>query len=84
LAGDEDIEADEEGEEDQYDDEEPDVGVGEASPDVEDVTPPNYDPETQRLIQQANAIADQWNKYEKNYKLTGKQEPENELENSTD
>ncbi|KMY90720.1 glucosidase 2 subunit beta [Drosophila simulans] len=54
LAGDDDIEADEEGEEDQYDDEEPDVGVGEASPDVEDATPPNYDPETQRLIQQAN------------------------------
>ncbi|XP_017063923.1 glucosidase 2 subunit beta [Drosophila eugracilis] len=54
LAGEEDIEADEEGEEDQYDDEEPDVGVGEASPDVEDVPPPNYDPETQRLIQQAN------------------------------
>ncbi|XP_017116986.1 glucosidase 2 subunit beta [Drosophila elegans] len=54
LAGEEEIEADEEGEEDQYDDEEPDVGVGEASPDVEEVKPPNYDPETERLIQQAN------------------------------
>ncbi|XP_016987297.2 glucosidase 2 subunit beta [Drosophila rhopaloa] len=54
LAGEEEIEADEEGEEDQYEDEEPDVGVGEASPDVEEVTPPNYDPETARLIQQAN------------------------------
>ncbi|KAH8324290.1 hypothetical protein KR074_003763 [Drosophila pseudoananassae] len=54
LAGDEDVEADEEGDEDQYDDEEPDVGVGEATPDVEEAKPPAYDPETQRLIQQAN------------------------------
>jgi len=34
--------------------------------------------------QQRKSIVDQWNKYEKNYKLTGKQESENELENSTD
>ncbi|XP_030382869.1 glucosidase 2 subunit beta [Scaptodrosophila lebanonensis] len=44
---------DEEIEDDHYDDEEPDVGVGEATP--ETTTPPNYDPETQRLIEQANA-----------------------------
>ncbi|XP_017037419.1 glucosidase 2 subunit beta [Drosophila kikkawai] len=55
LAGGEDIDADEEGEEDQYEDEEePDVGVGEASADIEDAAPPAYDPETQRLVQQAN------------------------------
>ncbi|EDW78114.1 uncharacterized protein Dwil_GK24827 [Drosophila willistoni] len=47
-------EADEEGDEDQYDDEEPDVGVGEAQPDAENASPPVYDPETQRLIEQAN------------------------------
>jgi len=35
-------------------------------------------------VQQRKSIVDQWNKYEKNYKLTGKQESENELENSTD
>ncbi|KAH8412787.1 hypothetical protein KR009_005723 [Drosophila setifemur] len=56
LAGGQDVEAeaDEEGDEDQYDDEEPDVGVGEASADVEDVPAPAYDPETQRLVEQAN------------------------------
>jgi len=34
-------------------------------------------------VQQRKSIVDQWNKYE-NDKLTGKQETENELENSTD
>ncbi|EDW04119.1 GH10155 [Drosophila grimshawi] len=53
-----------EDEEEHYDDEEdeeeePDVGVGEALPEFEattetTTTTPNYDPETQRLIEQAN------------------------------
>ncbi|XP_030556959.1 glucosidase 2 subunit beta [Drosophila novamexicana] len=48
-------EEDGEDDEDQYDDEEPDVGVGEATPEVETTTAaPAYDPETQRLIEQAN------------------------------
>ncbi|XP_017857976.1 PREDICTED: glucosidase 2 subunit beta [Drosophila arizonae] len=51
-----DVPDEEDGEdEEQYDDEEPDVGVGEATPDVETTTAaPIYDPETQRLIEQAN------------------------------
>ncbi|XP_034098397.1 glucosidase 2 subunit beta [Drosophila albomicans] len=49
-------EEDNEDEEDQYEeDDEPDVGVGEATADSETSTAaPNYDPETQRLIEQAN------------------------------
>ncbi|ALC38665.1 CG6453 [Drosophila busckii] len=42
-------------EEDQYDDEEADVGIGEATPEIETTTTaPNYDPETQRLVEAAN------------------------------
>ncbi|KAL7739748.1 hypothetical protein ACLKA6_014989 [Drosophila palustris] len=62
--GDED--EDTEDEEDQYDDEEPDVGVGEATPDVETTTSaPNYDPETQRLIEQANEARNAFDEVER-------------------
>lgn len=62
--GDED--EDTEDEEDQYEDEEPDVGVGEATADVETTTSaPNYDPETQRLIEQANEARNAFDEVER-------------------
>ncbi|XP_001357066.3 glucosidase 2 subunit beta [Drosophila pseudoobscura] len=59
-------EADEEGDEDQYDDEDGDVGVGEASPEVEAPAPPIYDPETQRLVEQANEARNALDEVERN------------------
>ncbi|KAH8298359.1 hypothetical protein KR018_008089 [Drosophila ironensis] len=85
LAGDEDVEADEEGEEDQYDDEEPDVGVGEASPDVEETTTaPTYDPETQRLIQQANEARNAFEEVERTIREIEQEVKEIEEQNNKD
>lgn len=60
-------EEDAEDDEDQYEDEEADVGVGEATADVETTTAaPNYDPETQRLIEQANEARNAFDEVERN------------------